>query len=250
MYRIVIVEDEAPIRRNLKNKIEECNLTFEVVEVFRNGEQIIKWLERNDVDVVFTDIKMPIMNGLELSKKIYETYRDIFVVIISGYNNFEYAREAIKYRVTDYLCKPVDLLELKSLLKELKDKIDKRDSTLSPSTQESVYSKSLGDLQETLVTYIKENFKDHITTDLLAEKFDCTEDNINRLLKKSIGSSLRKYIIQLRVSEAKKILRSCDDLDIQTVGDIVGYSDPYYFSRIFKKYTTLTPSAYRNKYKG
>ena len=249
-YKIIITEDEAPIRRNIKSKIEECGLSFSVVESFRNGRQALEWLgcETNTADILLTDIKMPGMDGLELAKSISESYPDLMVVIISGYNNFEYAREAMKYRVTDFLTKPVDIDELRSLLSELEKRLDQTNPDLNEEAEEIVKSRNSSSLADTITGYVEEHFKEQISVTTIAEEFDCSQEFINKLIKKNRGMTLSKYIIHVRISEAKKIIRTYDDIDMQSVGELVGYNDPYYFSRIFKKYTSMSPTQYRKEY--
>ena len=84
MIRIMVVEDEPPILRNICRKITEAGPCWKIAATANNGEQAIAWLKENQVDVVLTDINMPVMDGLELSRYLYENMPDIFVVIISG----------------------------------------------------------------------------------------------------------------------------------------------------------------------
>lgn len=121
MIRVMIVEDEPPTLRSLTRMIESSNHHFKVVATAKNGEEAIDLLDRVSVDVVFTDIRMPKINGIDLIEFIEKNYGHIIKVVISGFQEFEYAKSAIKYSVLDYLLKPI----IKSNLKPLLNKITK-----------------------------------------------------------------------------------------------------------------------------
>lgn len=109
MYKLLIVEDEPPIMRSIKHTFESASNGMWAIETAMNGKQAQAMLEKESFDVVVTDIKMPIMSGIELAEWIYDNRLDTFVVILSGYSDFEYTRKALEYRVFDYLLKPVSL---------------------------------------------------------------------------------------------------------------------------------------------
>lgn len=106
-FQLLIVDDEVPIRKALASYIpwEEYNCT--VYDTASNGKEAIKKLEAHPVDLVITDVKMPLIDGIELSKYIYDNYPDTLVIILSGYAEFEYAQSAMRYHVSEYLLKPV-----------------------------------------------------------------------------------------------------------------------------------------------
>lgn len=123
MIRVLVVEDEPPILRAVKTAIERADNRFSVVHTAINGKKALEILAIEKIDVVFTDIRMPIMDGLVLSEEIHENYPDIFVVITSGFSDFEYARRAIAYNVYDYILKPVSSQKISATLSKLADKI-------------------------------------------------------------------------------------------------------------------------------
>src|SRR3712207_3645012 len=116
MYKVLVVEDEAVIRGGLKKMIEEVVGGFLVAAQASKGkialEQLAVWLP----DLLVTDIRMSEMNGLDLIKRVREQYPDLPILIISGYNDFEYAKQALRYGVAEYLLKPIDRLELAQFL--------------------------------------------------------------------------------------------------------------------------------------
>ncbi|KIL37210.1 hypothetical protein SD71_00255 [Cohnella kolymensis] len=119
--RVLIVEDEPPIARSLKRMIEGHHNSFAVVSMAMNGREAVGFLEREQVDVVFTDIRMPLMDGIELMSHLNITNPDILKVAISGHQEFEYARKAIQHRAFDYLLKPIAKSDLSVVLENISD---------------------------------------------------------------------------------------------------------------------------------
>lgn len=126
MIRVLVVEDEPPIMRANVAIIESSNLEFKVVATAINGKRAIEELEKQKIDVVFTDIKMPNVDGLELAKHIKDNYPEIITVITSGYSDFEYARRGIEFKVMDYVLKPVSKAKVLTVLNNIKDEINQR----------------------------------------------------------------------------------------------------------------------------
>lgn len=118
--KALVVEDEIKIGNYIKNKIEYLDSGFRVQGVAENGKQALEMIKKSQPQVVFTDISMPEMDGLELSRLIRNTYSEVLVVIISGYSDFEYAQKAIRYGVFNYLLKPLEDEKLSDVLIDIR----------------------------------------------------------------------------------------------------------------------------------
>ena len=125
MYSVLIVDDEQIIREGLTTIIDWNAVGYEVAGTAANGMLALDFISENPVDVVLADIKMPRMTGLELSAELSNTYPDIFTVILSGYDNFEYAKKAITNRVFSYLLKPCREEEIIDVFSRLSQHISK-----------------------------------------------------------------------------------------------------------------------------
>lgn len=128
MYKVLLVDDEILVREAISAKIEWNQLGFELVGDCENGKTAIEFLEAKPVDVILTDICMPYVDGMRLSKYVYENFPQTVIVIFSGYGDFEYAKQAIQYKVAEYLLKPVTAQELKEVLIRIREKLDKERS--------------------------------------------------------------------------------------------------------------------------
>lgn len=124
LYRIILVDDEEEVRKGIIKKIEWEALGFEVVGDAENGEDALEKIEQLEPDVVMTDIRMPYMDGLTLTGKIRQKYPSIKVLIFSGFDDFEYAQQAIKLNVTEYILKPVNVEELTEILNRVRESLD------------------------------------------------------------------------------------------------------------------------------
>ena len=148
-YKIMLVDDEEEVRTSIIRKIDWQDAGFEVIGDAENGKEALEKIEQNEPDVVLTDIRMPYMDGLEMAENIRQRYPSIKIVIFSGFDEFEYAKKAIKLNVIEYILKPVNVEELTAILKKIKKNLDeeieqKRNVTL---LRES-YIKSLPAIRE------------------------------------------------------------------------------------------------------
>ena len=124
LYRIMLVDDEEEVRKAIIRKMDWESLGFMVVGDAENGEDALEKLEQLEPDVVITDIRMPYVDGLTLTARIREKYPSMKILIFSGYDDFEYAKQAIKLNVTEYILKPVNGEELAVILKRIRDSLD------------------------------------------------------------------------------------------------------------------------------
>lgn len=121
MLKVLLVDDEPFIVQGLSALIDWEKEGFEIVGTAGNGSEAVEFLKSNPVDLILADIKMPVMNGLEFLKYIRETHlSEAFFVILSGYGDFTYAKEAIKWQCTDYILKPIQKSQLLALLSKVK----------------------------------------------------------------------------------------------------------------------------------
>jgi len=160
MYRLIVVDDEHDSRELMVSIIAKTNQYFSVVGEFKNGFEALSFINENDVNVVITDIKMPIMDGIGLSEAIHKNHPNIKVVILSGFGEFEYAKKAIEYNVINYLLKPMDIKELSNTLLRIKSILDKENNNK-------------------LDTFYNEN-REAFFVDVCVGAFESKEEMINR----------------------------------------------------------------------
>ena len=149
LYRIILVDDEEEVRKSIIKKIDWNAAGFQVVGDAENGEEALERIEALEPDVVLTDIRMPYMDGLTLAEKVRQRFPSTKIVIFSGYDDFEYAKQAIKLNVTEYILKPVNVEELTAILKRIKANLDEEiEQKRNVSLLRENYRKSLPILRE------------------------------------------------------------------------------------------------------
>ena len=119
-YKVLLVDDEEEAIEAIRLKLEWETLGFEVIGSANNGVKALELVERLQPDVVITDIKMPYMDGLELARALNEDYQNIHIIIFTGFDEFEYAKEAVHLEIEEYMLKPINSQELSECLKRLK----------------------------------------------------------------------------------------------------------------------------------
>lgn len=148
MYKVLLVDDEALIREAISENIQWEELGFSFMGACENGKQAIQMIEKEQPDLLLTDINMPFVDGMELTKFVYENYPDTKVIIISGFDEFEYAKNAVKYQVLEYILKPITPTEfLETLVRVKKVFDDKRESQRDMKKIRSAYVSNLPALQ-------------------------------------------------------------------------------------------------------
>ncbi len=209
MYNILVVDDEKLMRTYLANIIPSLTDAYQVSGIAEDGREAIDLLKKQHYDVVITDIKMPEVDGLNLARYIHENHPDTIVIIVSGYNNFSYARKAIQYQVTDYLLKPLVDKDLKELL----DSVSTRLSSISGTSnwviedfsfEEKIKKELLASImdEDTAKTYsLFTQYEDIISSNMMkscGRLIRCTFDEIEQILKS--GSPLNVTTDHLKLN--------------------------------------------------
>lgn len=140
MYKVMIVEDEPPLLRDIKLEIERASLSFKVTQEAINGQDALFKLEEDLPDVIFTDIRMPVMDGLQLAKEVRKSHENIPIIFISGYQDFTYAQNALKLNVYDYIVKPISSDSLRELLQKLERRLERERQNMHKEILSAVMS--------------------------------------------------------------------------------------------------------------
>ena len=233
MYSVYIADDEMWVIVGLKKRIEKTGLPFQVIGEANNGVMALEEIEKKKPDILFTDIRMPGYSGLELlRKKELQTK----VILISGYAEFEYAQSAIRNGAYDYLLKPIDQEKLQIVLERILGDgagiLENEQELVAPSTIRKIMDE------------IKEHYTENITLTGLAEKYAISVSYLSELLKEHLQLSFSEYISSKRIQKAKELLAD-ESLSIEQIAEQTGYNDYFYFTKVFKKNTGISPSKYR-----
>lgn len=244
-YKYLVVEDEPLIRGNLIKKIGALGLPFEKAGEAGDGRTALELIRKSPPELVITDIRMPVMDGIALVQNLYENYPGIFSVILSGYDDFKYAQQAIRFGVNAFLLKPVKPEELKSTLQKILISLDSQHETAKSLIDAQGLSPE--ELNRLLVSYLRTNFRTILSMGQIAEQFGFSEEYLSKVFKRYNETTPMKYITRLRIEEAKHLLILEPDVEVKQIGELVGYPDAFYFSRVFKACTGMYPKEYRTQ---
>lgn len=249
MLNLLMVDDEA---RTL-NAID-LNMDWEacgIGNVFKASCVEDALLECNDkrVDLLLCDIEMPGGSGLDLLAKIREGGHEVPCIFLTCHAEFDYLQQAIRLNSTDYILKPVDYAELQAALAKAAQRV-----LGSGAMAEGLGMDAPGqdmpekgrNIEKEVKQYIRDHMVEPIATGDIAAALHFNSKYLARAFKKSTGLTVSDYITRERIREAQKLL-SETNFSIKVVGELVGYTDNAYFSRIFKTETGYSPSEYRDE---
>lgn len=262
MFKVIIVEDEEIIRHGLELSIDWLSMGCVVVGTAENGNEGLKLILDTSPDIVITDIKMPILSGIDMLSKAIKQ-RDFFSIILTSYAEFEYAKKAIDIGTSEYILKPVDDSELRCAIESIGAKISEKkhykklEELVNESWINGMEDCSVCSKAESAVDYyvretyriIKENYTEKLSINDVADRLKVSSSYISRKLKQTLSITFVDLLNQYRIKQALILLNN-GNLMIYEVSDMVGFSDYKYFCSVFKKYTNLSPSEFQksNKY--
>lgn len=244
-FTYLVAEDEERMRDYLVRKVAEVDPHLDSVGAAADGEETIELVESRLPDILLTDIKMPILGGLELVQKIRSTNPDMRILIISGYSEFEYARRAIELGVDEYLLKPVSPLALAEALRRLRIKLEAKAGEVEAEFGLGIPAGE-AEMVKAVTLYLQENYRQPYSLEKLASRFGCKVAYLLRLYSRATGSTPTRDLIRLRVEKAKRLLVGHPQLEVKQVAAAVGYDDPLYFSRLFKRETGFNPTSFKD----
>ncbi len=249
MYTILIVDDERLIRDGIRNYFPWRQLGFEVAGQFENGRKALDYCRKYPVDVVLSDIKMPVMDGLELARELHREKLGIKMILLSGYREFEFAREALKYEIKYYLLKPTKYEELFEVFSQIRDELDQE--RLKPACpaeaadeSETLSSGYYDKIVAAVKNYCIKNYRSATLEDA-ARLVHINPNYLSKLFKIVTGENFSDFLLAVRMKQAASFL---NDINYKTyqISELVGYSNPKNFARTFKKYYGVTPKEFRN----
>lgn len=240
LFNVIVVDDEKLIAKNIAKNIEKLNANFQVVKIFSNGLDALDYIKENPPHVVFTDIRMPLMDGIELTKGLADINSPSKCVILTGYADFSYAKAAMQNGVVDYLLKPVNAEELEKVLKQLELSLLAANPDL---TIEDTSSRKPEEIVELIKEYVHNHYSEPIDLNILAENMGFSPSYLTKIFSKYEDTTPSKYIRNYRMNIAKQMLAL--DTNLDKIAESVGYTDPFHFSKSFKQTVGMSPSEYR-----
>jgi two-component system response regulator YesN len=254
MYRVVIIDDEDIIAEGLKRVVDWSKFRCEVVATGQDAVSGAMAIRTHKPHILFTDIKMPNVSGLTMLAGVRSEFPDMLVTVLTGYRDFEYAKEAISLGVARFLLKPSKMDELEEALSYMTAALDKlQPSEKEPLRQAPGDSVAVDTANSFLVrqahAYIKEHYEEKISLQDVADHCYVSQWHLSKLLHKHLGEAFYDLLNGIRVDKAKVLLEN-PALRISEIASLVGYADTAHFSRVFKKREGISANEYRNLHCG
>jgi two-component system response regulator YesN len=245
MYKVVIVDDEPVIVEGLRRIVDWQAYDCVVAGCASSGKEGLELIEKVNPDILFSDIRMPGMDGLTMIAAMRSQHADMQVVILTGYRDFDYARQALNLGVFRYLVKPSKMKELdeamESITQRLRSIDEKKDIDIaSDNTSANNF------VVKQAIAYIEQHYKEKLQLTDVAEKVYVSHWHLSKLLN-STGKSFSDLLGEVRIENAKKLMED-SSLHIADISEMVGFADTAHFSRVFKKFTGMSANEYRNRF--
>ncbi|AGY76034.1 MULTISPECIES: response regulator transcription factor [Clostridium] len=246
MSIVLIVEDEILEQEFLKSIVLEELFPEDVLLTCESGVQAIKLAKQYKPNIIMMDVMIPELDGLSTIEEIRKFLPNVLITILSAHSDFSYAQKAISLRVFEYLLKPVKPNIIKQVFRKMLDSaadcnivLDKSSEEKNPESKESQQY-----FIEKSIKYIKEHFREKITLQIVASTVFLNPKYFSRVFKKELGVSFSKYVINLRIQYACRLLKTTN-YRAYRISSECGFSDPSYFNRVFCAEMNMTPQAYR-----
>lgn len=259
MYKLLIVDDEPLIRRGIRSLANLSNAGISEILEAESGREALAAVKEAAPDIVLMDINMPEMDGLTAAAQIKEQAPDIFVIILTGYDYFEYAQTAIRARVDDYILKPISKADIEMVLRKTTGLLNERgkkaeyqkilQSTEMVSDSENRENTNLpADLPSVagvVSEYLKANiFSPELSLAKMADDIGFNSSYLSVMVKQIFGVPFQDYVNKKRMEKAKLLLLSTTMKNYE-IAEAVGMEDVNYFITKFKKTWSITPKQYR-----
>lgn len=229
MIKVVIADDEKAVSKIIQHFIEREKLPLQVEGIALDGESALQMIRKKEPDLVFLDIKMPLMDGFEVMEALEALRMDVKIVVITAYESFEYAQRALRMGARDIILKPIEYEQFtQALLRSVG------------------WNFTGNDLVNQVLEYIHTHFSDKIELQLLSEQFHVTASYLSKQFKRYVDTNLISYVNKIRIEHAVEMLKN-GSYNIQEVAKQAGYENVNYFYKKFKEQTGHMPSDYLKK---
>lgn len=230
MIRVLLVEDEEMTMNLLKIIVNWEEFQMKIVGCASNGQAALFMIPEVKPDIVVTDIKMPIMDGLRLSEEIHKQYPNIKVMLVTAYDDIRFAQEAMRVGVVDFILKPLKRQEMREALGRIRNKIEKNENS---------------EIIEQIKDYLEEHYSEReLSLTSVGEAFYLNPSYLSRIFRQKTGITFVDYLNEIRIKHACDYLMQ-SDLKIFEIANKVGIPNPDYFSKCFRKKMGVSVKEYR-----
>lgn len=239
MYTVITIDDNPWILDDIRRTFDFSSNGFEVAGEFTSAEDALPAILSIRPDLIVSDIRMGKMSGLDLAGILRENGVDSIIVLLSGYERFDYAQTAFRYQVFDYLLKPIDDSRVQELMERILNALREKTPSPVPGTK---------DVFEQITDYIEANYSHSIFLGDVADLVHMNRTYVSELFTRNAGMSFPQYKAQVRIRHACEMIEQGG----QSMTDIAfaaGFESLSRFSRVFSQIKGMSPQQYRHQLK-
>ena len=238
MFSLLIVDDETIVRNAISRRPIWHELGIDYIKTAPGVAQARELIESERPNLVMTDLIMPHEDGFALMRYVQENAPETRVVVLSAYNEFAYAAEAMRLGARGYVLKPTDDEQIRSIFGGLVEEL----------RRERLWAKEVSAYRSLnpVLDYIGRNYSERISLEMAAELAGMSPAYFSATFSRVCGVTFVDYVNSVRVEKAKALLRTTSDR-IQEIGERVGFRDNTYFCRVFRKFTGMSPASWRRQ---
>lgn len=267
MYKVVIIDDEPIIVEGLSKGVNWAEVNCQVIGTAYSGEEGLKLIREASPDIIFSDIRMPYMDGLTMIAAVKSEFPYTQIAILTGYRDFDYAQRAIRLGVTRFLLKPSKMDEIEEALCAMTKKLDEAGGRRKKEPEREERSENAPENEDdnkgqqeeeaagecaassyivkNAVEYIEAHYKEKLKLSDVADQVYVSQWHLSKLMNRYLGQSFSDILNGVRINKAKELLKD-PALRIGDIADEVGFLDMAHFSRVFKKIAGISANEYRN----
>ncbi len=241
MYKVFVVDDDPLILDEIVNTVPWLDNGFEVIGHSVSPQTALFKIRVLQPDVLFCDLKMPELNGIELMETLFNEGVKCRCVMLSAFPSFEDSRKFFRLNGFDYLLKPLQQQEVQLVLERLSAHLS------SIKAMESIEIGAVSPAFAEMIAFLDRNFDKKHTLESLGKQFGLSANYICNLFAKHYNITLTRYITDLRMKKAVQLMQ-IPDVAFKQVAIECGYGDYYYFCKVFKDFYGDSPSKYAKKW--
>ena len=239
--KILIADDEDAVRCGISKYIQLHTDRFDKIYTARNGQEALDLIVLHRPDILLLDIQMPLKNGVEVMREASEMGIMPVTIVLSGYDEFQYAQQAVRYGARDYLLKPSRSSDILALVHKIADEVYGREAE-RPAAEEPDMPMAVLRAKQ----YVTEHYHEDISAQQAAEYAGITPGYLSTLFNQYCGYGFSELVNSIRIDRACTYLEQGYFKNYE-IAYRVGYRDEKYFSRIFKKIKGVSPAEYKKR---
>lgn len=238
MFKLLLVDDDMTFLDGLVKHMAWEKLGVIEIKTAHDGKEAWNICQSQKPDIILTDVRMPGIDGIELTVNIRESLPETQIIFMSAHSYKDYLKMAIRIRAIDYIEKPIDREELEAALLRATNLI-RQDRNLEV-TGEQYYNRTVEDI----IQYITKHYSEKISIAFLASHVYVSPNYLSNLFKKETGKTINQFVTEIRIEKSKNMLINSYK-SITEISNEIGYGDSRHFSKIFRKIVGKSPSEFR-----